>query len=63
LPDGQPQNQRRRRGIFVEPNPKHNSSPIGAAYSDDVAPERSFGTFDFMGYKDFAPAVLADLPI
>jgi hypothetical protein len=28
-----------------------------------AAPERSFGTFGFMGYKDFAPTVLADLPI
>jgi hypothetical protein len=25
--------QRRRRGIFVEPQPKQNSSPVGAAYS------------------------------
>jgi hypothetical protein len=55
--------QRRRRGIFVEPYSKQNSSPGGAAYSDDVAPERSFGIFGFIGYKDFAPTVLADLPI
>jgi hypothetical protein len=30
--------QRRRRGIFVEPSAEIISSPIGAAYSDDVAP-------------------------
>src|ERR1035437_831672 len=30
--------QRRRRGIFVEPQSKQNFSPVGAAYPDDVAP-------------------------
>jgi hypothetical protein len=25
--------QRRRRGIFIEPQPEQNSSPVGAAYS------------------------------
>jgi hypothetical protein len=27
-------------------------SPVGAAYSADAAPERSFGKFGFMGCKD-----------
>ena len=31
--------QRRRRGIFVESQPKHDLSPVGAAYSGDVAPD------------------------
>jgi len=30
--------QHRRRGIFVESNPKPKQAPLGAAYSDDVAP-------------------------
>jgi hypothetical protein len=50
--------QRRRRGIFVESQAKPNSSPVGAAYSDDVAPERSFGVRNRPDYKDFAPTVL-----
>jgi hypothetical protein len=30
--------KRRRRGISVEPQTKQNLSPVGAVYSDDVAP-------------------------
>jgi hypothetical protein len=48
-----------RRGIFVESQPKQNQSPVGAAYSDDVAPERSFGVRNRPDYKDFAPRRLA----
>jgi hypothetical protein len=40
---------------------KKSASSVGAAYSDDVAPERSLGTLGFMDYKDFAPTALADL--
>jgi hypothetical protein len=47
-----------RRGIFVESQPRQNQSPVGAAYSDDVAPERSFGVRNRPDYKDFAPTVL-----
>jgi hypothetical protein len=57
----QNQNQRRRRGIFVDYIRKSSSSSVGAAYSDDAAPERSFWEINFASYKDFAPAVLADL--
>jgi hypothetical protein len=44
--------QRRRRGIFVEPQAKRKSSPVGAAY---FAPTElgSFG--DFIFYKDVSP--------
>jgi hypothetical protein len=47
--------QRRRRGIFVEPQPKHNSSPVGAAYSDDVAPTELLFVFELLIYKDVSP--------
>jgi len=43
--------QRRRRGIFVEPQPKLNLSPVGAAYSDDIAPERSLGELGCVATK------------
>jgi DNA primase len=44
LPDGLPknQNQRHRRGIFVDYIRKSSSSSEGATYSDDAVPERSF---------------------
>jgi hypothetical protein len=35
-----------RRDISVETECKTKSSPVGAAYSDDVAPERSLEIFD-----------------
>jgi hypothetical protein len=54
---------RRRRGILIEYPPQKSASSVGAAYSDDVAPERSLRTFDCMGYKDFAPTALAVLKI
>jgi hypothetical protein len=47
--------QRRRRGIFVEPQPKHNSSPVGATYSDDVAPTELLFIFELLIYKDVSP--------
>jgi hypothetical protein len=47
--------QRHRYGIFAEPQPKQNFSPIGVAYSDDVAPERSFVIFAVGFYKDASP--------
>ena|ERR1035438_10508917 len=49
---------RRRRGIFVEPQPKQNFSPDGAAYSEDVAPERSLVRFVTVIYKDASPTGL-----
>jgi len=52
--------QRHRRDIFVEPPPKQNSSPVGAAYSDNAAPERSLGEIGLRSYKDFAPTALAE---
>jgi len=45
--------QRRRRGIFVEPNANH-FSPVGAAYSDDIAPTE-LGIFVSAFYKDASP--------
>src|SRR5208282_2775431 len=50
--------QRRRRAIFVEAQPKQNVSPVGAAYSNDAAPERSFGIFAMRIYKDASPTGL-----
>jgi hypothetical protein len=47
--------QRRRRGIFVEPQPKHNSSPVGATYSDDVVPTELLFVFELLIYKDVSP--------
>jgi hypothetical protein len=38
-----PDIERRRRGIFVEPQPKQNSSPVGAAYPS-VHPQMSLLT-------------------
>jgi hypothetical protein len=37
--------QRQRRDIFVESQTNQNLSPVGAAYSDDVAPD---GAFEFL---------------
>ena len=52
-----------RRGIFVEPQTKIKSSPVGAAYSiripDDVAPTGAWSIFVWRGYKDASPT---DLP-
>jgi hypothetical protein len=51
--------QRRRRGIFVESKPFKKSSPIGAAYSNDVAPD---GAWDFLiavFYNDVSPTGFA----
>jgi hypothetical protein len=52
--------QRRRRGIFVEPQPKHNSrflrtATSGATYSDDVAPTELLFVFELLIYKDVSP--------
>ena len=55
--------QRRRRGIFVEPQIKMKSSPVGAAYSAPSAFAFGFGATkteldlfgDVMGYKYVSP--------
>jgi len=64
--------QRCRRGIFVEPKSStltwpaailshpmgEEHSPVGAAYSNDVAPERSLIRFETVIYKYASPAGL-----
>jgi hypothetical protein len=40
-----------RHDIFVEPQPKQNVSPIGAAYSEDVAPDGALAVNKLLFYK------------
>jgi ParB family chromosome partitioning protein len=48
-----------RRDIFVEPQPKQNFSPVGAAYSDDVAPDGALAVNKLLFYKDASPTGLS----
>jgi len=52
--------RRRRRGIFVETRTNKIRAPSGR-HIQKISLLRSLGMFGFIGYKDFAPTVLADL--
>ena len=48
-----------RRDIFVEPQPKQNFSPGGAAYLEDVAPNGALAVNKLLFYKDASPTGLS----
>ena len=44
-----------RHGTFVEPKPKQNISPVGAAYSEYVAPDGALAVIKLLFDKDASP--------
>jgi hypothetical protein len=48
----------RRRDIFVESQAHHPQSPIGAAYSEYIAPDGAWNLLSIGFYKDVAPTAL-----
>ena len=52
------QPERRRRDIFVETQAHQPQSPIGAAYSEYIAPDGAWNLLSIGFYKDVAPTAL-----